>query len=118
MATNFVQPGDTLELTAPGSGVVSGTPVQIGQVLVIPMVTAAATLPFNGMTRGVFDLTKIGSQAWVEGALVYWDSGNSRLTTVGPGNLLVGFAVAVVGSGAGETTGRVMLTGQPADQGT
>jgi predicted RecA/RadA family phage recombinase len=108
---NFIQPGDSIEFTAPGGGVVSGTPVLIGGILVVPGVTAAATVKFNGMIRGVFLLPKAPSQAWAEGALVYWDSGNARCTTAGPGNLLVGFAVEAVGSGATLTTGKVMLHG-------
>lgn len=115
---NFIQPGDSIEFTAPGGGVVAGTPVQIGQILVIPMVSAAATFKFNAMIRGVFRVTKIGSQAWTEGALVYWDSGNARFTTIGPGNLLAGFATRVVASGASDTTGYVMLAGHAGDSGT
>jgi predicted RecA/RadA family phage recombinase len=118
MATNFVQPGESIEFTAPSGGVVSGTPKQIGQVLVVPMVTAAQTVRFNGMIRGVFTVTKVGSQAWTEGAIVYWDSGNARFTTVGPGNLRAGFATQAVGSGAGATTGEVFLDGVVGDQGT
>lgn len=120
---NFVQPGDLITFTAPGGGVVSGTPVQIGQIVVIPAVTAAATVKFEGMIRGVFKVTKVGSQAWAEGAIVYWDAGNSRFTTVGPGNLRAGFAVlglgtAMPGSGATETTGYVMLNGISSEAGT
>lgn len=123
MATNFVQPGDAIEFIAPGGGVTAGTPKQIGQVLVVPMVTASATDRFNGMVRGVFRVTKVGSQAWTEGARVYWDAGNTRFTTVGPGNLFAGFAVvglgtAMPGSGASETTGYVMLHGVAADDNT
>lgn len=120
---NFIQPGETLEFIAPGGGVTSGTPKQIGQVLVVPTESASATALFRGMIRGVFRVTKVGSQAWTEGAIVYWDAGNSRFTTVGPGNLRAGFAVlglatAMPGSGAGETTGYVMLTGGAEESGT
>ena len=111
MASNFVQPGAVLTLTAPSGGVVSGGVYQIGMLLVVALVTAAVGEAFEGQLTGVFDVTKIGSQAWTVGALVYWDDGNSRFTTVGPGNHLAGHAVAAVGSGAGETTGRVRLDG-------
>lgn len=123
MAENFIQPGESIECIAPGGGVVSGTPKQIGQMLIVPMVSADATVRFNGMIRGVFRVTKVGSQAWTEGAIVYWDAGNSRFTTVGTGNLRAGFAVlglatAMPGSGATETTGYVMLTGSTEEAGT
>jgi predicted RecA/RadA family phage recombinase len=108
---NFVQPGDSLTLTAPGGGVVSGNVYLIGVLLVVAAITAAATEPFTCMARGVFDVPKAPSQAWTEGAAVYWDAGNSRFTTTAGGNTLAGVAVLAVGSGAGETTGRVFLNG-------
>lgn len=123
MATNFVQPGDVIEFIAPGGGVTVDVPKQIGQVLVMPMVSASATVRFSGMIRGVFRVTKVGSQAWTEGAIVYWDAGNTRFTTVGTGNLRAGFAVvglgtSMPGSGSTETTGYVMLTGGAEEAGT
>jgi predicted RecA/RadA family phage recombinase len=60
---------------------------------------------------GVFDLTKIGSQAWTVGAKVYWDDTNKRCTTVATDNTLIGVAVEAVAGGAGDTIGRVRLNG-------
>lgn len=112
---NFVQPGESVELTAPAAGVVSGVGVQIGELLVIATVTKTAAQVtagddrFNGLVEGVITHTKVGSQAWAEGARVYWDEGNKRFTTSAPGNLPAGYAVAAVGAGADETTGTVLL---------
>jgi predicted RecA/RadA family phage recombinase len=108
---NFVQPGDSVEFTAPGGGVTSGVGVQIGQLLVIAAVTALAGARFNGITRGVITHAKAPSQAWAEGAVVYWDESAKVFTTVSIGNLQAGIAVAAVGGGAGETTGTVRLDG-------
>ena len=58
---------------------------------------------------GVFDITKVGSQAWTVGAKVYWDDTNKRCTTVATDNTLIGVAVEAVASGAGDTIGRVRL---------
>lgn len=115
---NFVQPGDYVELTAPVGGVVTGVPKTIGALVVVPCVTAAAGEKFNAAITGVFDVTKIGSQAWAEGALVYWDEANDRATTSSVGNTLMGHAVKTVGSGAGETTGRVRLNAVGGASGT
>lgn len=115
---NFVQPGEVVELTAPSGGVVVGVPKQIGQVVVVPTVTAAQTVRFNGYFTGVFDLPKIGSQAWTEGAVIFWDEANDRCTTAGAGNIQIGVCVAAVGSGASATTGRVRLDGIGREQGT
>lgn len=108
---NFIQPGDSVEFTAPSGGVVSGTPKLIGQLVVVPTVTVAQTVRFVGKTTGVFSVPKVGSQAWTEGARVYWDEGNDRFTTTAAGNVEAGVAVEAVGSGAGETTGIVRLDG-------
>lgn len=115
---NYIQPGDAVEFTAPGGGVTTGVPVMIGQLLVIPTETAAATARFRGYTRGVFRVTKVGSQAWAEGAVVFWDAGNTRFTTVGAGNFQAGIATEAIGSGATLTTGYVRLDGIGREQGT
>jgi predicted RecA/RadA family phage recombinase len=106
---NFVQPGESVEFTAPVGGVTSGVGVQIGELLVIATVTAAAGARFNGLVEGVITHAKAPSQAWAEGARVYWDEGNKRFTTSASGNLPAGYAVAAVGAGADETTGTVLL---------
>jgi predicted RecA/RadA family phage recombinase len=113
MGTSYLQPGEVLEFTAPGGGVTKGVPVIIGSQIVIPIDTVAATLPFRGYTTGVHSVPKAPSQAWTEGQAVYLDSGNGRFsnaTTVG--FYRAGVAVEAVGSGAGETTGKVRLTGE------
>ncbi len=113
---NFVQPGDVLEFTAPSGGVVSGTPKQIGQILVIPAVTAAQTVRFNGCVTGVFQVTKKSGETWTEGAVVFWDAGNSRFTTSGAGNLQAGISVEDVASTV--TTAKVRLDGIGRESGT
>lgn len=106
---NFVQPGESIEFTAPIGGVTSGVGVQIGELLVIATVTASAGERFNGLVRGVITHAKAPSEAWTEGAHLWWDDTNKRFTTVSTGNLPAGYAVEAVGAGAGETTGTVLL---------
>jgi predicted RecA/RadA family phage recombinase len=86
----------------------------------VPTVTALVNIRFNALIRGVIRYTKAPSQAWAEGARVFWDVANSRFTTVGPGNLFVGFAVEATGSGStgADLTGTVYLNGVAADTGT
>jgi predicted RecA/RadA family phage recombinase len=109
--TNYVQPGEVLTLTAPSGDVVAGRPYLIGSLLVVATISAEETLPFTGITVGVVSYTKPGSQAWTEGAKIYWDDSAKKFTTTAGGNTLVGVAVEAVGSGAGETTGKVRLDG-------
>jgi predicted RecA/RadA family phage recombinase len=106
---NFIQAGDTLTLTAPSGGVVSGGGYIIGDLFVVSTVTAAQGLPFAGKTTGVFEFAKLSAQAWTEGAKVYWDATNSRFTTVATGNRLVGTAAEAAANPS--SVGRVRLDG-------
>jgi predicted RecA/RadA family phage recombinase len=107
---NFIQPGNTVPLTAP-SAVTSGAGLLVGSIFGIAAHDAASGEPVEVVTTGVFDLNKIGSQAWIVGDRIYWDNTNKRTTKVSTDNTLIGTALAIVGSGADETTGRVRLNG-------
>lgn len=107
---NFIDHGDMVPVTAPYA-VTSGQGAKVGQLFGVAANDAGNGAELVIKTRGTFELTKIGSQAWGVGALVYWDNTNKRCTTVASGNLLIGAAVVAVGSGAGETLGTVRLNG-------
>lgn len=107
---NYVQPGGTLTLTAPYA-VTSGNGLLVGSIFGVAAGDAASGATVEAALTGVFDLTKIGSQAWTVGAKVYWDDTNKRCTTVATDNTLIGVAVEAVASGAGDTIGRVRLNG-------
>lgn len=106
---NFVQRGDVISVTAPAN-VSAGAGVLVGSIFGVAVNTALSGAPVEIATRGVFDLTKAGSQAWTVGVRVYWDDTAKNCTTNASTNKLIGVAVAAVGSGAGETIGRVLLT--------
>lgn len=106
---NYSQPGDVVTFTAPSGGVVSGTPVQIGQVLAIPTVSAAQTLPFAALIRGVIVGSKVSAQVWTEGAVIYWDNSAKLFTTVATSNISVGHAAAAAANPT--ATGSVNLHG-------
>lgn len=105
---NYVQPGNTLTLTAPYA-VTSGDGLLVGSIFGIASGDAALGEPVEAALKGVFDLTKVGSQAWTVGAKVYWDDTNKRTTSVATSNTLIGVATEAVAGGAGETIGRVRL---------
>lgn len=104
---NFVQSGEVLDLTAPSGGVTSGLAVKIGSVIAIAAVTAAASEEFAAAVTGVFDVAAATSQAWTQGALVYWDDTAKVFTTTASTNQKAGVAVAIKDSAA--ATGRVRL---------
>ena len=105
---NFVQPGNTITLTAPYA-VASGDGLLVSAIFGVASGAAALGEPVEAALVGVFDLTKVGSQAWTAGAKVYWDNTNKRCTTVATDNTLIGVATEAVASGAGDTIGRVRL---------
>ena len=107
---NFVAVGNTLTITA-GADIPSGGGVVAGTIFGVAADAIASGAIGQIDVTGIFDLPKIGSQAWAVGAAVHWDVSNSRCTTVAAGNRLIGCGVAAVGSTAGETTGRVRLNG-------
>lgn len=107
---NFVQPGNTLTLTAPYA-VTSGDGLLVGTIFGVAAGDAESGATVEAALTGVFDLTKIGAQAWTVGAKVYWDDTNKRCTTVATDNTLIGVAVDAVAGGAGDTIGRVRLNG-------
>jgi predicted RecA/RadA family phage recombinase len=106
---NYIQPGDRLAVIAPAN-VSSGAGVLVGSLFGVALATAISGAEVQIATEGVFDLVKAGSQAWTVGARIYWDDTAKACTTTASTNKLIGVAVAAVGSGAGETVGRVRLT--------
>lgn len=109
---NFIQDGDTLTVTAPYA-LSSGQGCLVGSIFGVACSDALISTEVEIKTGGVFDLVKAGTQAWTVGARIYWDDTAKNCTTnaAAGANKLIGVAVAAVGSGAGETIGRVRLTG-------
>jgi len=104
---NFIQPGKVLTLLAPAA-LLSGAVVIVGSFVGIAATDAASGAPVEVATEDVFDLPKTTSQAWTQGAPIYWDAGTSKATTVGTGGLpLIGVATEAALEAA--TVGRVKI---------
>ena len=108
MATNYIQEGNVLDLTAP-SAVTSGTPYQIGDLFGVAVKSADSGATFPLAVEGVFSMTILGTDTPSEGQKLYWDNGNSRLTTTASTHKLVAHAVEAKGSGP--TTIKAKLIG-------
>ncbi len=106
---NKLLSGDTLTFTAPVGGVVSGTPLLMGSLLVVPTVSADAGASFSCERAGVFTLPKASGSAWTVGEKLYWDDTAKAITDTPTNNTLVG--VAYVAAGSSDTTGVVLLDG-------
>ncbi|WP_370303543.1 DUF2190 family protein [Pseudooceanicola sp.] len=110
---NYIAPGDQFPFTASGADYASGDGALSGTLFGICTGAIADGETGTIKTTGVFELPKVGSQAWTVGAKIYWTSGGNATTTAS-GNTYIGVAYAAVGSGAGETLGQVRLNGVPA----
>lgn len=107
---NFVSEGETLTITSAGA-VLSGAGVLVGSLFGIANGDIAAGGEGVLVLEGVFDIPKVGTQAWTQGVQVYWDNTAKVATTVVTANTLIGAAVLAVASGATDTVGRVRLNG-------
>jgi predicted RecA/RadA family phage recombinase len=103
---NFIASGATLTITA-GADIASGAGVLAGGLFGV----AAGDIEEDAQgvinLTGVYELPKVGSQAWTVGARVYWNG--SACTTAANAGVLIGVAVEAVTDAAGATLGKVRL---------
>lgn len=105
---NYVQPGNTITLTAPYA-VAAGDGLLVGSIFGVAAGTAALGEAVEAALNGVYDLKKVASQAWAAGDKVYWDNTAKEATKTTTSNTVIGVAVVAVAGGAGDTIGRVRL---------
>ncbi|MFB2532645.1 DUF2190 family protein [Paracoccus sp. p4-l81] len=105
---NYVQPGNTITLTAPYA-VASGDGLLVGSIFGVASGTAALGETVEAALTGVYDLKKVASQAWAAGDKVYWDNTAKEATKTTTSNTLIGVAVVAVAGGASDIIGRVRL---------
>ena len=103
---NYIQPGNTITLTAPYD-VTSGDGLLVGSIFGVASGAALNGAAVEAALVGVFDLTKVGSQAWSVGDTIYWDNTAKNCTKTTSGNTKIGVAVAAVDNAAGSTIGSV-----------
>lgn len=111
----YIQRGETVRLAAPYARS-AWQMAKIGSLIAVATVNAAEAEQIEFALEGVFELTKVGSEAWSVGDKVYWDDSNKRLTKTAAGNTFAGVAIFAVGSGAGETLGIIKLVGPDSNQ--
>ena len=93
MTTKFVQPGEVIDYTA-GANIASGQVVLMGARIGVALKAIANDETGPMQVTGVFNIAKLSTNNMAQGALLYWDNTNSRLTTTASGNTLAGFAAA------------------------
>lgn len=108
---NYVQPGDTVTVTAPYA-LTSGGGCLVGTLFGVAVNDAASgATDAEIMTTGVFDMTKAtgAGTAVTDGGPVYWDNTAKVVTGVSTSNTLIGKALGAVADGG--AVARVRLDG-------
>ncbi|WP_304306248.1 DUF2190 family protein [Pseudacidovorax intermedius] len=95
---NFVQVGDVIDYT-PAAAVAGGSVAVIGVRVGVVVADIAANATGALRVKGVVELAKLGTDTVAQGALLYWDAANSRLTTTAGGNTLAGYAARAAAAG-------------------
>lgn len=108
MATNLVQPGNTITIPAPAA-IDGGTVVIVGSIIGVAAGDAASGADLDLHTGGVWDLPKVSADAFTVGAPAYYDETAELVTTTATDNTKIGVAVAAAGNGA--PTVKVRLSG-------
>ena len=93
-------------------GILSGQGMLVGAFFGVTASDAAQNASVECETRGEFELTKEPSLAISQGARVFWDDTNRRITTTATGNFQVG--LCTVAALTADATVRVMLARVPA----
>jgi predicted RecA/RadA family phage recombinase len=103
---NFVAPGNTITVTAPAGGVVSGNVVIVGGIVGIAATTQPAGADVEISVEGVFDLGKVTADALTAGSTAKVVPASGLVAAAG--TLAIGWITKA--ATAGSTTARVRLT--------
>lgn len=108
MTSKYIQPGDVIDYT-PSSNKTSGAGVLIGTRVGVCLADITANTSGPAQVVGVFKLPKLSTDVVAQGAALYWDNTNSRLTVTSAGNTYAGYAFAAAANG--DTTVNIKLNG-------
>lgn len=106
MATNYVQPGNTVTLTAPYQRD-TGKGAKVGAIFGVALQTVANAVDGEFGIRGVWTLDKTSAQAWSQGDRIYWDDSNKRCDSDATVGMFIGVALEAADNPS--STGVVLL---------
>lgn len=93
MATNFIQPGENLTVTA-DADVSAGELVVLGSIVGVALNDALSGADVTIKTSGAFTLTKTSALAIAIGDIVYTDATAGDVNKTASGNICVGVALS------------------------
>lgn len=106
---NFIQPGDTIDVVAPGAGLVSGEGALFGTSLFgVAVATKASGEDGVLQVTGVVEIAKLTSDVMAVGNKVNWNNSNTEVQNAT--STLDDVATIVVAAGNGDTVVQVRLT--------
>jgi predicted RecA/RadA family phage recombinase len=103
---NYVSSGNSAALAMPYDRT-SGQGVQVGTLFGVCQGDALTGVSQTVVFRGIFDLTKEPALVISQGARVFWDNTNRRVTTTATSNVCIGHCITAA-AGA-DATVRVRL---------
>ncbi|GLK67046.1 DUF2190 family protein [Hansschlegelia plantiphila] len=103
---NYVQAGVNLTLPAPYA-LKGGDGALVGLIFGIAAEDAAQDGEVDLVTKGVFNLAKVGADAFAVGAAVYWNNTSKLATSTVGSNAKIGVAVSASVSGAASVAVRL-----------
>jgi predicted RecA/RadA family phage recombinase len=101
MATNFVQPGRHITVTAPTGGALSGEGVLLGTLFGIAQYDAVEGAEVEILTEGVVDIGKTSALAIDVGDRLFWDGTNKVVNKTAAAQVCVGVAVSAAANPSG-----------------
>ncbi|MFP7570396.1 DUF2190 family protein [Marivita sp. S2033] len=103
---NYVQTGDNITIPATVA-VTSGEVVIAGELIGVAAGDAGIGETVDLVTRGVFNMSKVGVDAFTIGAPVFYDEAVGLVTTEAAGNPEIGLAVTDAASASGAVNVRL-----------
>lgn len=112
MTSKYKTRGVVMDYANAGAAILSGQVLVIGTKIGVALADIASGATGSVQMAGVFELTKLGTDVVAQGALLYWDTAASRLTTTATANTLAGYAYTAAGNGP--TTVQIVLNANAA----
>lgn len=98
MTNKYVMTGQVLDYVA-GSNIAVGAVVLMVNRIGVALAAIASGATGAVAVQGVFTVAKLSTDVVAQGDLLYWDAGNSRLTTTASTHKVAGYAAKAAGNG-------------------
>ncbi|WP_018261354.1 DUF2190 family protein [Methylobacterium sp. WSM2598] len=107
---NFLKSGHTMTVTL-AAAAASGDLILQGTMFGVAATSGGIGDAIEIACGGIYTLAKAGSQAWTQGAALYWDATNKVATTSSASGANTKIGVAALAAQSADTTGLVRLNG-------